>query len=42
MQRILRVYAPEKGKKTQILPGAPADSARALVSRLRDEARVIG
>jgi electron transfer flavoprotein beta subunit len=39
-QRILKVYAPEKGKKTQMLPGSPADAARALVARLRD-ARVI-
>jgi electron transfer flavoprotein beta subunit len=40
-QRILRVYFPEKGKKTQMIPGAPAEAARTLVTRLRDDARVI-
>jgi len=41
-QRILRVYAPEKGKQTQLIPGSPAEAAKALVMRLRDDARVIG
>jgi electron transfer flavoprotein beta subunit len=40
-QKILSVYFPEKGKKTQMLPGSPAEAARALVQKLRDEARVI-
>jgi electron transfer flavoprotein beta subunit len=40
-QRILRVYAPEKAKQTQMIPGSPAESARALAAKLRDEARVI-
>ena len=40
-QRILKVYAPEKGKKTQMLPGSPAEAAKALIARLRDDARVI-
>ncbi len=40
-QRIAAVYFPEKGKKTQMLPGSPADAAKALVKHLRDEARVI-
>jgi electron transfer flavoprotein beta subunit len=40
-QKILRVYFPEKGKKTQMLAGAPAEAARELVKRLREEARVI-
>jgi electron transfer flavoprotein beta subunit len=40
-QKIVSLYVPEKGKKTQILPGSPAEAARELVSRLRDEARVI-
>ena len=40
-QRILRVYVPEKAKKTQMISGSPAEAAKALVSRLRDEARVI-
>ena len=40
-QKILSVYAPEKGKHTRLISGSPADAARELVSRLRDEARVI-
>ncbi|CAN5839715.1 electron transfer flavoprotein subunit beta/FixA family protein [soil metagenome] len=40
-QKILSVYFPEKGKKTQMLSGAPAEAAKALVHKLRDEARVI-
>ena len=40
-QKIVGVYFPEKGKKTQMLPGSPAEAAKALVQKLRDEARVI-
>ena len=40
-QKILSVYFPEKGKKTQMLPGSPAEAAKALIQKLRDEARVI-
>ena len=40
-QRILSVYFPEKGKKTQMLPGSPAEAARELVKRLREDARAI-
>ncbi|HXG56438.1 MAG TPA: electron transfer flavoprotein subunit beta/FixA family protein [Vicinamibacterales bacterium] len=40
-QKILSVYFPEKGKKTQMLAGSPAEAAKALVQKLRDEARVI-
>jgi electron transfer flavoprotein beta subunit len=40
-QKILSVYFPEKGKKTQMLPGTPAEAARDLVKRLRDDARAI-
>jgi electron transfer flavoprotein beta subunit len=40
-QKIVSMYVPEKGKKTQMISGAPADAARELVARLRDEARVI-
>src|SRR5262245_45181637 len=40
-QRILRVYTPEKGKKTQMIQGAPADAAKTLVTRLREDARVL-
>jgi electron transfer flavoprotein beta subunit len=41
-QKILSMYVPEKGKKTQMIPGSAAEAAKALVSKLRDEARVIG
>ncbi|MDQ3348507.1 MAG: electron transfer flavoprotein subunit beta/FixA family protein [Acidobacteriota bacterium] len=40
-QRILSVYFPEKGKKTQMIAGSPAEAAKELVARLRDDARVI-
>jgi electron transfer flavoprotein beta subunit len=40
-QRILRVYFPEKGKKTQMIAGSPAEAAKALVTKLRDDARAI-
>jgi len=40
-QKIVKLYAPEKAKKTEILSGSPAEAARALVRKLRDEARVI-
>jgi electron transfer flavoprotein beta subunit len=40
-QRIQAMYVPQKAKKTQVIPGTPADAARTLISRLRDEARVI-
>jgi electron transfer flavoprotein beta subunit len=39
-QKILALYPPEKGKKTQILTGTPAESAKELVKKLREEARV--
>ena len=35
------VYFPEKGKKTQMIAGSPAEAAKELVKRLRDDARVI-
>jgi electron transfer flavoprotein beta subunit len=40
-QKIVSLYVPEKGKKTQILGGSPAEAAKELVRRLRDEARVL-
>jgi electron transfer flavoprotein beta subunit len=40
-QQIVSLYVPEKGKKTQIIPGSPAEAAKELVRRLREEARVI-
>jgi electron transfer flavoprotein beta subunit len=40
-QKIVNLYVPEKTKKTQIIGGSPAEAAKELVRRLRDEARVI-
>jgi electron transfer flavoprotein beta subunit len=40
-QRIVRMYFPEKGKKTQMIGGLAAEAARELVTRLRDDARVL-
>ena len=40
-QKIVNVYFPEKGKKTQMIAGGAAEAAKALVQKLRDEARVI-
>ena len=40
-QRITSLYFPEKGKKTQLLPGTPAEAAKELVRRLREEARAL-
>jgi len=40
-QRITNLYFPEKGKKTQMVPGGPTDAAKELVKRLRDEARAL-
>ena len=39
--KILSISVPEKGKKTQMLPGSAAEAAKALVQKLRDDARVI-
>jgi electron transfer flavoprotein beta subunit len=38
---ILGLYVPEKTKKTQLISGSPAEAAKTLVARLRDEARVL-
>ena len=40
-QTIVGLYAPQKGKQTQMIGGAPAEAAKELVRRLREEARVI-
>jgi electron transfer flavoprotein beta subunit len=40
-QKIVALYLPEKGKKTQIIGGSPAEAAKELVRKLRDEARVL-
>jgi electron transfer flavoprotein beta subunit len=41
VQRITRVHFPEKGKKTHLIAGTPAEAAKDLVKRLREDARVI-
>ncbi len=41
MQRIVSLYFPEKGKKTQMVSGSAAEAARQLVKHLREDARVI-
>ena len=40
-QKIVRLYSPEKAKKTQIIGGSAAEAAKELVRRLREDARVI-
>ena len=40
-QKIVSLYVPEKGRKTQMIPGSPAEAAKELVRRLREEARAI-
>ena len=40
-QRMLGLYVPEKTKHTEIIAGPPAEAARELIRRLRDEARVL-
>jgi electron transfer flavoprotein beta subunit len=40
-QKIAGLYPPEKSKKTQLIPGAPAAAAAELVRKLREEARVL-
>jgi electron transfer flavoprotein beta subunit len=40
-QRIASLYAPEKSKRTQLVAGAPAEAAKELVRRLREEAHVL-
>ena len=40
-QTIAKLYVPEKTKKTQLIQGSPAEAAKELVRKLREEARVI-
>src|SRR5215475_5311532 len=40
-QEIVALSLPVRGKRTQLIAGSPAESARELIARLRDEARVI-
>src|SRR5262245_59651739 len=39
--RVASLYVPEKGKRSQLLQGSPADAAKELVKRLREEARAL-
>jgi electron transfer flavoprotein beta subunit len=39
--KIASLYVPEKTKKTQMIAGTPAEAAKELVRRLREEARVL-
>jgi electron transfer flavoprotein beta subunit len=41
MQKIERLYVPQKTKKTEVLEGPPAEVAKQLVDKLRNEARVL-
>ena len=40
-QRIASLYFPEKGKRTQMIPGGAAEAAKELVKRLREDARAL-
>ena len=40
-QRVVGLSAPQKAKQTVMIGGSPAEAAKELVSRLRDEARVL-
>jgi electron transfer flavoprotein beta subunit len=40
-QKIVALYAPQKSKQTVMIGGSPAEAARELVKRLREEARVL-
>jgi electron transfer flavoprotein beta subunit len=41
MQKIERLYIPQKTKNTEFLEGSPAEVAKKLVERLRNEVRVL-
>ncbi len=41
LQHIGRLYIPEKTKKTEVLDGAPAEVAKKLAEKLRNDVRVI-
>jgi electron transfer flavoprotein beta subunit len=40
-QKVLALYAPQKSKQTVMIGGSPAEAAKELVRRLREEARVL-
>lgn len=41
LQKIERLYVPQKTKKTEMLEGSPAEIAKKLVDKLRNEVRVL-
>ena len=41
LQKIEKLYVPQKTKKTEVLEGPPAEIAKKLVEKLRNEVRVI-
>lgn len=41
MQKIEKLYVPQKTKKTEMLEGSPAEVAKKLVQKLKDEVRVL-
>ena len=41
LQKITSMYVPTKGKRTEMISGGPADAAKELVKRLREEASVL-
>jgi electron transfer flavoprotein beta subunit len=41
LQRIERMYIPQKTKKTEFLEGSPSEIAKKLVDKLRNEVRVL-
>ena len=41
LQKIEKLYIPQKTKKTEVIEGPPAEVAKKLVDRLRNEAHVL-
>ncbi len=41
MQKIERLYIPQKTKNTEFLDGSPGEVAKKLVEKLRNEVRVL-
>jgi electron transfer flavoprotein beta subunit len=41
LQKIERLYIPQKTKKTEVIEGAPGEIAKKLVDKLRNELRVL-
>ena len=41
LQKIERLYVPQKSKRTEFIEGPPAEAAKKLVEKLRNEARVL-